>query len=86
METTDEYVQRQLLALRNKQRNRFVSTIAGRLHIRIPTERRVVGPDGKSFRIVQHELGGTQVETEDHLHAVVRPPTIRLGVEIRGGR
>ncbi len=83
--TTEEFVQAHLLALRNRRlRDKFVSTVAGGLRIRFDTERRIYGPDGKPIKIVQHVRGGTQVENGDHLHAVARPPTMRLRFQIRG--
>lgn len=83
--TTDEFVQAHLLELRNRRlRDRFVHTVAGGLRIRLDTERRIFGPDGWPIRIVQRVRGGTQIEHDDHLHGVVRPPTMRMKFQIRG--
>jgi hypothetical protein len=82
---TDEFVQRHLTELRNRDlRRRFISTVAGRAHIRLDTERMMRGPDGQAIRIIEDVRHGTHIEHGDHQHAVVRPSTIKLRWKIQG--
>lgn len=80
-----DFVQAHLFELRNRRLRDKIISVAGRtMRINLDTERRIYGPDGRPIKIIQRVRGGVNVEHDDHLHAVVRPPTMRLSVKIRG--
>jgi hypothetical protein len=84
-DTTDAFVQRHLTELRNRElRHRFISTVAGRVRLRLDTERMLRGPDGQAIRVIEDIKHGTHIEHGDHLHAVVRPSTLRMRTKIQG--
>ena len=59
--------------LRAALRESTVFTVAGRVHVRKPGERTILGPTGEAIRIVEVPEGGNQIEHGDHLHAAIRP-------------
>ena len=75
--TVDEYVQAFLTALRAPVRERTVFGQAGKFSQKFEGEQMLYGPDGRPFRVKERPEGGTQVETDQALHAVVRPQVIR---------
>lgn len=82
--STDEYVEAFLTALRAPLKQRTTFTPAGRAVIRSSGEKLIFGPDGKPIKVVEDENGGTQIETDDRLHAVVRPATVRSRATTKG--
>jgi hypothetical protein len=78
--TLHEYVQAFLTSMRARPKERTQFGPAGRATIRTDGERVLLGPRGEKIRVVENPLGGTQIEHGDHLHAVVRPETVRIRV------
>lgn len=73
----DELVQRNLTRYRAPLRERTVFTQAGRTVVHAPGERVIYGPSGAVLgRVIEDEHGGTQIEQNDRLHAVIRPQTV----------
>lgn len=75
------WVEARLLKMRAPLRERTVFTPAGRTVLHSNGERRLVGPDGEPIKVVQDPFGGVQVEHGEHLHAVIRPPTVTKGAK-----
>jgi len=81
--TVDEYVQAFLTAMRAPLKQKFMSTVAGRVTLRRDGERVIYGPNGAPIRVVEKvnhadgSSGGNQIEHGDRLHAVIRPPTVQ---------
>lgn len=60
-----------------------VFTAAGKTVVHSPGERIIYGPDNTPLcKVIEDELGGCQIEEDERLHAVVRPPTITKGTSI----
>lgn len=78
--TLDEYVQAFLTSMRAPLRERTQFGPAGKAVIRSSGERVLYGPRGEKIRVVEDTAHGTQIEHGDHLHAVVRPETVRITV------
>lgn len=76
----DEYVQAFLTQMRAPLKERTQFGPAGRSVIRSSGERVLLGPKGDRIRVIEDPLHGTQVEHGDHLHAVIRPETVRIKV------
>lgn len=74
-----EFVEANLLTLRVQPKERTVFGPAGRCVVRSNGERTIYGPNGEPIKVVEDPLGGVQVEHGEHLHAVVRPPTVTKG-------
>ena len=78
--TVDDYVEAFLTALRAPVRERTVFGSAGKFSEKSSGERRLFGPDGRPFRVIERPDGGTQIETDNRLHAVVRPNVVQSKV------
>lgn len=79
--TADEYIQAGLTAFRAMPKQKTVFGAAGRFVSHSDGERVLYGPNGNVIgRVIENPLGGTQVETDEALHAVARVPQIRIVV------
>lgn len=78
----DEYVNAFLTAMRAETRKRTVFTPAGRQVVRSNGERVIYGPNGAPIRVVENPEGGTQIETDDRLHAVARPRVVEMNLGV----
>lgn len=79
----DEYVAAMRAAVPHLRAERKARTLfgpAGRATVREAIGERVIyGPNGAPIaRVIEDELTNTQIEEHDRLHAVMRPPTLRL--------
>lgn len=83
--TLDQYVEAFLTAMRAVPTEKIVSTSAGTMRVHGNGERVLYGPNGAAIRVIEDPERNTQVETDDRLHAVIRPPTIRVHLP-RGAR
>ena len=72
----DAYVQKYLTSFRTPPKKVTQFGFGGRVRTLKPGERVLYGPDGKPFRVIENPDGGTQIEQDDHLHAVVRPQVV----------
>jgi len=73
----DAYVQEYLQSFRTDPRQATQFGFGGRVRILRPGERVLYAPDGTPFRVIENPDGGTQIEQDDRLHAVIRPSTVR---------
>lgn len=77
--TVDQYVEAFLGAISQagRMKERTVFTRAGKMTVRNDGETVIYGPGGYPIRVVT-KIDGAQVETDDRLHAVVRPPLVTI--------
>ncbi len=84
----DKWIERHLLDMRAQPRQkRTVIGPAGTFRPLEDGERVILGPGGAKIRVVERigdkgSVSGNQIETNEQLHAVVRPASLalRLGV------
>lgn len=85
--TADEYIEAALTGLRAMCKETTVYGPAGRAKVRSNGERLIYGPNGAIIgRVTEDPLGGTQIEQDERLHAVVRPQTKRALLRRRPGQ
>lgn len=73
------FVEARLLKMRALPKEKTMFGPAGRQVLHSTGERMIYAPNGHPIKITEDPLGGVQVEHDDHLHAVVRPPTVTKG-------
>lgn len=72
-----EFVARNAARMRAPLKQRTQFGPAGRAVIHSKGERVIYGVNGRILcRVVEDELHGCQIEEDERLHAVVRPPTV----------
>lgn len=77
--TVDEYVGAFLTAFRAPLKESTMFTTAGRSVQHRDGERLIYGPNGAVIgRVREDVMHGTHIEQNDRLHAVARPPSIRM--------
>jgi hypothetical protein len=84
--TADEYIEAALTGFRAMPRETTVFGPAGRATVRSNGEALIYGPNGAVIgRVTEDPLGGTQIEQDERLHAVVRPQTRQMLLRRRPG-
>lgn len=79
MRTAQGYIDRTLTRQRAEIKRTTMFGPAGKAELRSNGERVIYGPNGAALaRVVEDPDGGTQVEENDRLHAVVRPKQVRV--------
>jgi hypothetical protein len=74
------FVARNVTRMRAPLKERTMFGPAGRAVLRSKGERVIYGPDNQPLcRVIEDDLHNCQIEEDERLHAVVRPPTVTKG-------
>lgn len=72
-----DFVARNVTRMRAQLKERTMFGPAGRQVLHSKGERAIYGPNGRVLcKVTEDEMHGCQIEEEERLHAVVRPPTV----------
>lgn len=81
--TTDDYINAAMHAFRAKRGDKMIHAGGRAMHVRTPGERVLYLPNGVAVKVTTDDSGiATQVEEDEHLHAIVRPHTIRRKISV----
>ena len=76
---SEALVEASLRNLRARRGRKFVHAGGRGMNVHTPGEQTLYLPNGQTVKVSTDDSGvATQVEETDRLHAVVRPPTIRI--------
>ena len=77
----DDYIARNIESFRAPTRKVTTFGFGRRSRTVRPGELVLYAPNGTPFRVIEDPRGGTQIEQDDHLHAVIRPPTVNVSTK-----